>query len=296
MNKYLIFFVCLSFIGIASFTQKTRLSKNSKKELEVLNAPTKLPSKITAIHSFSEIYPALNTSNQNTLIIFDIDDVLITYNDMVLRPCGAHFRPRSWDGIDQKEIPHLISIMLSEGEIIPVDPLALQLVKELKNQKIKTIALTAARTGRFGIIEKAEDWRISILKQFGFNFFSSFPQHPIIYFDNETTNYSLFKNGVLFLGNEKNSKGDLLVKFLNNIQWKPEKIIFIDDKMSNLTSVKSSLIQENIPFYGYHYQGAESLPGEFNEKTAEVQFSYLRKNHKWISDNEVKRLFFSEDQ
>jgi len=284
-NKYLIiFFVCLSFIGIASFTQKTYLSKY------ISNDSIKVPSKITAVHSFNEIYTEIDKSNQNTLIIFDIDDVLITYNDMVLRPCGAHFRPTSWDGIAPEEIPHLISIMLSEGEIILVEPLALQLVNELKKRKIKTIALTAARTGKFGIIEKAEDWRINILKQFGFSFFSSFQQQPVIYFDSETTNYSLFKNGILFLGNEKNSKGDLLVRFLNKIQWKPEKIIFIDDKMSNLTSVKSSLIQENIPFYGYHYQGAKNLPGEFSEETAEVQFSYLRKNHKWLSEAEAKKI------
>ena len=290
MNKYLIiFFVCLSFIGLASFTQKATLSKQTPQELATLNNKSKVSSKIISVHSFFDIYPELNKSSRNTLIIFDIDDVLITYNDMALRPCGAHFRPTSWNGIDPKEIPYLFSIMLSESEIILVDPLALQFVKELENKKIKTIALTAARTGRFGIIENAEDWRISILEKFGFNFSSSFPQKPIIHFDNETINYSLFKNGILFLGNEKNTKGDLLVKFLTKVQWKPEKIIFIDDKMSNLTSVKLALKKEKISFQGYHYKGVENLPGELKEQIAEVQFSWLRKNYKWLSDAEAKK-------
>ncbi len=211
---------------------------------------------------------------------------------MVLRPCGARFRPVSWKDIDPKEIPYLMSIMLNEGKIILIDSSAPRLVNKLENRGVKTIALTAARTGKFGVIENAEDWRLKILKQFNLDFSKSFPKNQIIYFGDgakKENDYSLFKDGVLFLGDEKSTKGALLVQFLDKVQWKPKKVIFIDDKMSHLSSLENALNEAKIPFQGYQYKGVEKLPGELNEQIAEVQFTYLRKDHKWLSDSEAKK-------
>ncbi|MFY7991751.1 MAG: DUF2608 domain-containing protein [Bacteriovoracaceae bacterium] len=245
-----------------------------------------------SIDSFNNIRSELDSADKDTLIIFDVDDVLITYNDMVLRPCGARFRPVSWKDIDPKEIPYLMSIMLNEGKIILIDSSAPRLVNKLENRGVKTIALTAARTGKFGVIENAEDWRLKILKQFNLDFSKSFPKNQIIYFGDgakKENDYSLFKDGVLFLGDEKSTKGALLVQFLDKVQWKPKKVIFIDDKMSHLSSLENALNEAKIPFQGYQYKGVEKLPGELNEQIAEVQFTYLRKDHKWLSDSEAKK-------
>ncbi|MDB2613912.1 DUF2608 domain-containing protein [Chlamydiales bacterium] len=247
---------------------------------------------ITSIYSFSDIQPELDGAGPETLVIFDVDDVLITYNDMVLRPCGAHFLPESWNDIDSKKIPYLMSIMLNEGEIILVDPSTPRLLNNLRDRGVKIIALTAARTGKFGVIEKAEDWRLKILKQFNFDFYKSFPKNQVIYFSDEgkkENEYSIFKDGVLFLGDEKNTKGALLVQFLDRIQWKPKKVIFFDDKMSYLISVETALNKAKIPFQGYQYKGVERLPGVINKQIAEFQFTYLLKEHKWLSDSEAQK-------
>ena len=63
----------------------------------------------------------LQEADEETLVIYDVDDVLITYEDMVLRPCGEQFRPSSWDDIDPVEIRDLLSIMLSESRVILTD-------------------------------------------------------------------------------------------------------------------------------------------------------------------------------
>jgi hypothetical protein len=248
--------------------------------------------RIISIQSFDDIRSELNRGNPDTLVVFDVDDVLITYKDLVLRPCGACFRPVSWSDIDPNEIPYLMSIMLGTAQRMLVEPAIPQLIKELQDRGVKTIALTAARTGKFGVIENAEDWRVNVLKQFNIDFSISIPQKQIIYFDDEGKNesdYSLFKNGIIFLGNEKQTKGDLLVRFLKQVQLKPRKVFFIDDKMSNVIPVEAALRQYGIPFQGYHYKGVEMLPGKLDVQGAEVQFACLRKDHKWLSDLEAKK-------
>ena len=280
-NKYFITsLVLLSVMSTASFAGPAQAS-------------TEMPQKrIASIDFFSEIQEELANADSNTLVIFDVDDVLITYNDMVLRPCGMRFLPTSWKNIDPKEIPYLISIMLNEGKIILVDPSAPQLINNLEGRGVKAIALTAARTGKFGVIESMEDWRLKVLKQFNIDFSGSFPKTQTIYFGDgakKEKNYSLFKDGILFLGDEEATKGSLLVQFLEKIQWKPKKVLFIDDKMSQVTSVETALNEAKIPFQGYQYRGAEQLPGKLDAQVAEVQFSVLRKEHKWLSDSEAKK-------
>ena len=293
-RKYLIMsLVCLFVVGIIWFFKQSKSLEGISQKSIARSSQAVIPVGITTIESFNDIQSELDSADKDTLVIFDVDDVLITYNDMVLRPCGAHFRPESWKDIDPKEIPYLISIMLNEGKIILIDPSAPKLVNKLESRGVKTIALTAARTGKFGVIENAEDWRLKILKQFNLDFSQSFPKNNIIYFGDvakKENNYPLFKDGILFVGDEeKNTKGALLVQFLDKIQWKPKKVIFIDDKMSYLSSVETALNEAEIPFQGYQYKGAEKLPGKLNEQTAEIQFTYLRKNHKWLSDSEAKK-------
>lgn len=252
---------------------------------------TQLHSSIVSIQSFKEIYLELNKVDQDTLVVFDVDEVLITCKDVILRPCGSHFLPMSWKNIDRKEFIFLISIMINESQPMLVEPSTPWFVKELQAKGAKTMALTAARTGKFGVIENAEDWRLQILKKLDIDFSNTFPKNPLIYFNQvkKESNYPLFKNGILFLGDEKNTKGSLLIQFLEKMQWKPKKVIFIDDKMPHLISVETALNEAKISFQGYQYKGVEQLPKEFDEEIAEMQFDHLRKNHKWLSDSEVKK-------
>ena len=93
--------------------------------------------------------------------------------------------------------------MLNEGKIILVDPSAPRLVNKLESRGIKTLALTAARTGKFGVIENAENWRLKVLKQFNLDFSNSFPKTRIIFFgkgEKQENDYPLCKDGVLFSG------------------------------------------------------------------------------------------------
>lgn len=259
-----------------------------------------ISSTIVSIQSFNDIRLELDSVDQNTLVVFDVDNVLITYNDMVLRPCGSHFRPDSWKDLDPKEIPYLISIMLRDSQIILVDLSVPQLINDLESRGVKTIALTAARTGKFGVIESMEDWRLHSLRQFNIDFSTSFPNIGIIFFDKDIhkeNDYPLFKEGILFLGDEIKTKGELLIEFLAKTQWTPKKVIFIDDKLSHLHSVEASLKPTTIAFQGYQYLGVENLPGKLNVQIAENQFFCLRNQFKWLSDSDIKNeLEYTSDK
>jgi hypothetical protein len=234
----------------------------------------------------------MDLADSDTLVVFDVDEVLITFDDLILRPCGKHFTPASWKGIYQEELDYLTSIIWNESKTILVDPSAPELVNKLVNRGVKVIALTACPTGDFGIIEKIEDWRLKILKRLNIDFSNTFPKNQVIYFDDgdkKERDYPLFKEGILFIGNGEKTKGDLLVQFFEEIQWYPSKVIFIDDRMYNLTSVESALNKIKILYQGYHYKGMENLPNNFNEQIAEFQFFHLRKEHKWLSDLEAEK-------
>jgi hypothetical protein len=252
--------------------------------------PTQTSSYIP-IYSFDEIARELEEADKQTLVVFDIDDVLITSQDMVLRPCGRHFTPSSWKDLRPSEIEYLTSIMLHSSKVILVEPSVLQFIGNLAKRGVVTMALTAARTGRFGIIEKAEDWRIRVLHELGIDFSWSFP--GTMYLEKvtrEESGYSLFKGGILFLGNQKMTKGEALVSFLKRIHKRPQKVLFIDDMPGNLVCVEQALATEKISFQGYLYTGVEHLSGSFDEQVADLQFAHLRQTHAWLSDAEVKRV------
>ncbi len=247
---------------------------------------------ITTVYSFAEAKAKLDKAGEDTLVIFDVDDVLITPKDMVCRPRGMPYTKTYWDETeyDSHEMNHFISIVITTTEMHLIEPSVPSLIEKLKKQKAKVIALTAARTGKFGRIEKMEDWRIDELKNLSIDFSGAFPSSEVILFDDsKTIEYSLFKKGILFLGSEDQTKGDLLVRFLGKIGWKPKEILFFDDKRRNLVSTEDALKEKNIVFHGYLYKGEERVPGTVDEEVAKLQFDHLRKEYKWLSDTEAKK-------
>jgi hypothetical protein len=97
----------------------------------------------------------------------------------------------------------------------------------------------------------------------------------------------LTKHGVTFTALEP--KGLLLDAVLKYNNLKPQKIIFIDDKLSNLQSVEATCKSLNITFVGVQYIAViKSNKWQFNEELARLQFQVLEKEHKWLSDQEAK--------
>ncbi|HSC24768.1 MAG TPA: DUF2608 domain-containing protein [Candidatus Babeliales bacterium] len=92
---------------------------------------------------------------------------------------------------------------------------------------------------------------------------------------------SFYKEGVLFSGD--NDKGETLQYFLNFMNYHPQKIIFIDDKMKCIESVKKGAQKLNIPFVGIRYSYCDERVKQFDPAKAEKQWYELLQQNRITS-------------
>ncbi len=244
---------------------------------------------------FKVIEREINQLDDNALVVFDIDYTLIIPNDLILAPCGEVYRQEFMKKLraleEQGEV--LDSKVLLKSQDSLVDEKILDLLAILKKKKIKTIGLTAMSTGKFGLIPNAEEWRVKQLSSLGINFFWSFPSidsMTLSKFEGKKSQ-PVFKQGVL--ASAKYPKGQVLVEFLRQIQWKPSKIIFVDDRMEFIVSVETELSKELIPLISFYYTAATDRPCQLDMQIADFQLDYLMHKGEWLSDEEAKKFLNS---
>lgn len=256
----------------------------------------------------SVIYPSIKVNkikeiiqvcDQNTLVIWDVDGVFIIGTDRIFHSENLY------DGLVTQYVDYIvnkyalnkekkelfISQILIHRPIRLVDNTMINLMQDLRTNKIKTIALTHCFVGTLGNIKNVADWRIDELSKLGINFdfaFQDINEIELNNLDQVDGYYPLYKQGVLFC--LKQAKGEALIALLEQIKWDPKKIVFIDDKIFNLESVQAELKQKNIDFIGLHYVGALDLPKDINDKVVKFQYEYLMEQGKWLTDQKALRL------
>lgn len=251
------------------------------------------------IKSFKEISNELQNSDKSTLIVFDVDEVLITTEDHFIHPYADHIlvplikkaMAAAATPEEKKDLEEKLSLSMLQPKRILIEEETPKLIQTLKNRGIKVIALTSCPTGAFGIISKVERWRINHLNSLDINFASSFPNVNRQFLDEIAVpgkTAPLYEEGVLFSKGYK--KGEVLKAFFKQCNFHPSKVIFIDDLYENLDSVKAELTDLNIEFKGYQYIGATRFfKQEADESILNYQFAHLIKNKEWLSDLEVKK-------
>ncbi len=218
---------------------------------------------------------------QNTLVIFDIDNTLA-------RP-AQELSSDEW-------FCHLVNTKMAEGHdyitsiyyalpatyyaqfnvaLQATEISAASLIANLIDQNIPTMALTtrslfvSERT-----FEQLEDINIRFLLQNISQDDLVLPMpHPCFY-----------KNSILFGGN--NDKGETLITFFHWMNYYPKKVVFIDDKMKYLVAVEKALKHHNIEFVGIRYTGCDDRVQMFDPAKAELQWRQLRtKKHLFNEEN-----------
>lgn len=251
------------------------------------------------IHSFNEIRNSIETSQNDVLVVFDVDEVLITTKDIFIHPeCDSIFlnlvqnefaKTKTTD--EREKFENRLSLSMIHPERYLVEEIAPSFIKCLQNKKIKTIALTSCPTGKFGLIPLVEHWRIDQLKMLDIDFsvaFGRLIQIRLTELSKKNHPSPIFEKGILF--SKGYSKGEVLEAFLKRINWKPSKVIFIDDLAENLCSLKEHLDALNIPFEGFQYLGAHLSQDKINSKLIEFQFYHLIEHGEWLSDQAVETM------
>jgi FMN phosphatase YigB (HAD superfamily) len=251
---------------------------------------------VTKTSILSPIELAIQHADSETLVIFDVDDVLITAKDQILQPAHKKFLERLNKDLEsrlsEEEAQILWSIIWLARSDEPVDPKMVSLIKEAQSRGLKVMALTNAWTGPFGNIPSLEDWRIDELQGFGYTFKDLWSTLKLKTFKNlkskDPKRFPVFQEGVLFTCNLQ--KGEALKTFLQYTGFSPKKIIFIDDKQKHLKSVEAFSKDAGIPFVGFQYTAIAERPRvPLNEERARLQFLILEKEHKWLNDEEADK-------
>lgn len=229
-------------------------------------------------HIFDKLYSLKKLRDllpppKEALLVFDIDYTLIHPNEPAFQFLNF---------VKNKSFLETIFNTLSHGERDifsnlmvfhlcgngPIEKEGPQIIKHLQNEGYRTIALTASMTASLKnecLIQK----RIDNLRQLGFDFSHTFPEIESQYFSSLDQNYKTkpyFEKGILFSNGEnpKNYKGEVLVQFLQLIDWQPKQIILIDDRLHNLQTVHHALCEysSSIKFLGLHFLGALDYPSQ----------------------------------
>jgi len=97
----------------------------------------------------------------------------------------------------------------------------------------------------------------------------------------------LYRNNILFTTGV--SKGEALFTLLDKIKVMPKRIIFIDDKTSNVEEVEKWAKKRNVQYIGLRYSFSDQNKASFRPDIAEVQFNQSTFTH-LLSDDEALAL------
>lgn len=249
---------------------------------------------ITKVNDMEEVFDLIiNEANSKTLAIFDVDMVLVQPGD----PAFQMANMKRFSEISKrimKEVPTdkqmiFLSLMTISSDSILIDERLPQFLDQIVQRGIPTIALTANLTGRLGIIQKMEQWRIDGLRQLGIDFSRTAPcQTPLVFDDlaSYRGNYSTYLSGVLFVNGTTVSKGEAFLSFLEKSGFSPNKVIFIDDREDNLKSLEAAIQKLNKPikYCGLHYLGAQKYPSKIiSEEEFESRWQKLASQAKELN-------------
>lgn len=240
-------------------------------------------SEIKTIHNLDEI--SINEFSKNTLVMFDLDDVLIYPQDALLQNWRNEWKPegmRAWT-------PEEDTIAWMNAKFQIMDPYGPTLLNILCENGVPTVGFTSFAMDQSDIVKSIPEWRSQHLHELGLNF--KMEQEIIFPIQNGFVPPS-FEKGVLYCGNfyknDKDNKGKILSMYLDWLDWTPEQVVLVDDGKHHIESVKKELDKRGIPFLGFLYIPKELDP--IDEKVAELQYENIINQKLWLSDKEAKRF------
>ncbi len=227
-----------------------------------------------------ELQEVLSHLASDTAIFFDLDNTL-------LEPC-QHFGTVQWGEYYIKklmsagEAPEKAEVIAQSmwGKYLPnaalrlLDPNSPSIISQLQQNGHLVLGLTAR-------YPEEASYTHPQLQKLGFEFDRRFADQTIL-----LPFPALFENGVLF-ASTLNKKGDALLALLEQVNYLPKKIIFIDDKHSHVEELHSTLNPLDLDFVGIRYSKADKRVKAFDPQIADLQMELFPR---FVTDEEALEL------
>lgn len=246
---------------------------------------------IIPTNDFKVIEKYVNKADKDTLVMFDVDDVLMMPTDefAVNDPIRKELTQKLRERYSKEELTYLYSCVFERRTVQLVNPNMQSLIKSLEQRKIPTIALTGWWTGKWGKIDKMENLRFVGLKQVDISFTNTSPFKEDMVFPElqNKSGFPMLKSGVILTALA--DKGLVLKAALEKSNLHFKKVVFIDDDIKYIESVEKVCLDMNIDFQGIHYGAARIAPlPVLNKEKEELRYEILQKEHIWLLDKELE--------
>lgn len=215
-----------------------------------------------------------------TLVIFDLDNTVLEANQTLGTDQFFSFLVKKAEASGSQGQAAIDLALLQAGAIQPVTKV--RLVEKMTRDFIQ--GLQAQSYTVFALTARPPEWATGTLKQvtsLGIDFSKTAPL--LLTNNSDQTQNGLYKHGVFFLP-PGSAKGSTLINFLNNSGQKPEKIIFIDDKISNVQSVDTALTAAGIPNLEFRYGAADIRVKNFDPNLANFEYNYFLRFNIFLDD------------
>jgi histidinol phosphatase-like enzyme len=200
----------------------------------------------------------LDHTTPDTLIILDIDDTLLIPTQML--GCDEWFLHRVKQTSLEKALAEWEAIRhLTKMEI--VEPGTEEIVATLQNSGHTVLGLT---TQGLALATRT----VQQLKENHIDLSLACPFSNDHYFINK--HGVLYRQGILFTSGTP--KGEALFKLCDDLQYKPKRILFINDKATHLADLEKTALERGVEFIGLRYAYSDARKAKFSTEIADIQF------------------------
>lgn len=223
----------------------------------------------------------INHVDEDTLVLLDIDDTMLIPSQTL--GTDVWFIHRM--GIYQKEHEFMVALdkAIAEWEAVRhvtkvnvVEEGTAEIIKEIQGRNIKVMGFTTQ-----GVALATRT--VKQLKSLNIYLANNAPSSDDLYMMNG--HGILFRKGILFTAGS--SKGAAIVKYLETINYKPKKIVFINDKSTHLKDLETGCKKLGIEFTGLRYSYSDARVASFRPEIADIQWKYSTFDH-ILSDEEAE--------
>ena len=244
---------------------------------------------IHSVSSFLDAEPYLAQCNKDSLVLFDVDDTLITSPDTFARgniPGVLYLQlyitfPTLLKSSQWERITSLVDDMAPH---ILIEPHVATMINHLKQKGCHVLALTTIESKKYGVIPDRARWRAMMLENMGIVFSNNFPNQTYTQLSSYRAEYPVLYEGILCTNLV--SKGEVLAAFLETNNLKPTHVFFFDDDYKNLQLIGKTCENKAIPCTLFHYC-PKNFSTPLHNSLIIKQIGFLIKENRWIGDQEI---------